>query len=46
MIPGTPRRLRFGSPKPEAEQIKLIDKRIDHPNRIVFADELVKTFGK
>ena len=39
-------RLRFDPAKAQAAQIKLIDKGIDHPNRIVFSDPLVKPLGK
>ena len=40
------RRIDGSTAKPEAAKIELIGKDIDHPNRIVFANPVIKPFGK
>ncbi len=37
------RRLRRNPTKPQAAKIELIDKHIDHPNRIVLVDSVLQT---
>src|SRR5271169_5305794 len=46
MIRRPARYLRIDPAKPEPRQIKLLDKDLNHPNRIVLADPVLQAFRK
>jgi len=46
MIGRTAGRLGIDPAEPKPGQIELVDKDVDHPNRIVLADPVIQAFGK
>jgi hypothetical protein len=46
MIRGSPCRLRIDPAEIERTEIKLVDKHVNHTNRIVLVDPIVQAFGK
>ena len=46
MVRGPPRRLRINPAKTQLTQIKLINKDVNHANRIVLLDPVLQAFGK
>jgi hypothetical protein len=46
MIGRPTRRLRINARKTKIPQIQCLDKGIDHANRIVLIDKIIKAFGK
>jgi len=39
-------RLRHDSRKPQHPKVKLVDKHVDHPNRVLFRDIVIQIFWK
>ena len=46
MIGGPTRRLRLDPVEPKFRKIERLHERIDHTNRIIFADPVIKAFGQ
>ena len=46
MVAGPPSRRWHHSSEPQRCQIKRLDERIDHPDRVVFANVVVKSFRR
>jgi hypothetical protein len=46
MIGRSPRRLRLHPCEPKLGKIESLDKRVDHTNRIIFADPVIKALGQ
>src|SRR3984893_11571021 len=46
MIRGSPFRLRISPAEIERTEIKLIDKHVNHTNRVVLVDPIIQAFGK
>lgn len=46
MIRRAARRLRLDPPEAKSAEIKLIDKHVDHANRIVFGDKILQPVWK